>query len=315
MLTSQLRNLVAVFTIAGCSSSTPPPRKAYVGVFGDNKVAVVDVGTGSVLTTIAVPSPDGLVITPDGKKVFVSSNSGGVVDVIDTSTDTITGQMTVGAGPAGLSITRDGRHVLASVQTDGKATVIDTATNTVVASPDVAKAHNSAISADGTLGFVASQNTAAPAIDVVNLPAGTPGATLAIDKSPRALCEVGTKLYVTVAGSDAVEVVDATTGQLATSIATGGSPHDIRPTIDGASILTVSQTAGELEIIDPTTNAVTAHIATGTMPHWIALSSDGANAYVTNETDGTVVVVDLKTKAVTQTIAIGKQPRKIAIQP
>jgi YVTN family beta-propeller protein len=307
--------IASLLWMAACSSNGGTTPKAYVGLFGDNAVGVVDLTSNKVLTTIPVAAPDGLVITPDGAKVYVSTNNSDVIAVIDTTTDTLTTSITIGTQPAGLAITPDGKHVVASVQGDGEAAIIDTTSDTVVAKTAVGKAHNSAISADGTLAFVASQATAAPAVDVVDVPSGTAGASYTLDAAPRALCELGGKLYVTVAGSASIEELDATTGQAGAQIVTGGSPHDIRPTVDGSLVLTVSQTAGELELVDPSASTVVAHIPTGTMPHWIALSSDGKLAYVTNEGDNNLVVIDLATRAVTTTIAVGNAPRKIAVQP
>jgi len=315
-MTTPFVRLIAPFALAaaGCST-TSGPHKAYVGLFGDNAVAVVDTSSSKVLTTIAVAAPDGLVITPDGAKVYVSSNSAGVINVIDTATDRVTTSINAGAQPAGLAIAHDGRHLVAAIQGDGKALIIDTATDSVTGTIAVGKAHNSAISADGQTAYIASQVATAPAINLVGVPAGMPGATFAIDKSPRALCAAGTKLYVTVAGADAIEVLDGATGQPSASIPTAGSPHDIRPTLDGAYVATVSQTGGELELIDPSTASVVAHVPTGKMPHWIALSSDGKLAYVTNEADNNVVAIDLATQAVVKTISAGAGPRKIAVQP
>src|SRR2546427_216245 len=70
------RNILIAFSIlililililmTGCSgsSSSGPASKLYVGLFGENAVAVVDTRTGAVLSKIAVPTgPHGLVIT------------------------------------------------------------------------------------------------------------------------------------------------------------------------------------------------------------------------------------------------------------
>jgi YVTN family beta-propeller protein len=292
-----------------------PQRRAYVGLFGDNAVAVVDTGTSSVVTTIPVSAPDGLVMKPDGAKIYVSSNNGSVVEVIDTMTETVKTSIEVGTQPAGLSITNDGMYVLVSVQGDGQAAIIDTATDTVLAKAPVGKAHNSGLSADGATAFVASQVPDAPAVNVVDIPSGMAGPDFALDASPRALSELDGKLYVTVAASGDIEVLDATSGIKIGSIPTGGSPHDIRPTFDGKFVLTVSQTAGELELIDPKADSVVAHVATGKLPHWIGLSSDNAFAYVTNEGDNNLVVVDLSTRSIARTIAVGNAPRKVAVQP
>lgn len=310
---TQARTIVSLLALAGCSSDPPEPNKGYVGLFGDDAVAVVDLDAGKVLSTVAVAAPDGVVVTPDGKRVYVSSGTSGQVDVIDTSTDKVTTQIDVGTQPQGLTMTTDGKHVLVSVQGAGTASIIDTTTDQVVAAPAIARAHNSAISADGALGFIASQDAAAPAVDVVTLPAGAVHATLPIDKSPRAVAERAGKLYVTVAGSGSIEVLDAATGELGPAIETGGSPHDIRVLTAGGPLVTVSQTANELEIIDAVHSRVAQRVPTGVMPHWIGLTSDGSLAYVTNETDGTITVIELATASVKSTFSVGSKPRKLAI--
>ena len=83
--------------VAGCSSSSDPAaapaaskphRKAYVGLFGDQSVAVLDTVNNQVLKTIPVSAPDGLIVTPNGKKVYVSSTDTGTVKVIETANAT-----------------------------------------------------------------------------------------------------------------------------------------------------------------------------------------------------------------------------------
>jgi len=70
------------------SLSAAGAPKAYVGLFKDDAVAVLDTAQNKVLGTIAVPKgPHGLVVTPDGRKVYVSSDGASTVSVIDTATD------------------------------------------------------------------------------------------------------------------------------------------------------------------------------------------------------------------------------------
>lgn len=298
----------------GGTSAKPAPM-AYVGLFGDNAVAFVDPNVRKVVATVPVSAPDGLVVTPDGAKVYVSSANTGKVDVIDTAKQQIATTVDVGTQPQGISITPDGRYVVVSVQGDGQVAIIDTTSDTVVGKQPVGKAHSSGISPDGKRAFVTSQVTDAPALDVIDLPTGTSGPSFRLDAAPRAVTDLNGKLYATLAGSGSIAVLDAADGGAPTSIDTAGSPHDVRPTIDGKFVLTVSQTGGELELIDPASDMVIAHVGTGKMPHWIGLTADGAYAYVTNEGDDDVVLVDLATRTVDRQIAVGKAPRKIAVAP
>src|SRR5262252_5468818 len=74
--------------------------KAYVGLFKDNAIAVLDTGGNRVQGTIPVPQgPHGIVITPDGRKVYVSSDGASTVSVIDTQTDTVVKSIEMGPTP------------------------------------------------------------------------------------------------------------------------------------------------------------------------------------------------------------------------
>jgi len=314
----------AVLLLAGCSSSmsdgtntNPAGPKAYVGLFGDNAVAVVDTNNSKVLTTIPVPTgPHGLVITPDGAKVYVSSDGATTVSVISTSSDTVVKSIEVGMTPHGLSISADGKKVLLSDFGGDQAEIIDTASDTVSATIGVGRPHNSAISPDGTRAFEASQQMGMPAIVVLDLAAAAVVTTVPLEQAPRAVDYAARgSVYFTLSGVDALQVLDPATNQLGTAIPTGGSPHHMLATKDGAFELVVSQTVGDLEYVDPATSTVVGNVPTGTTPHWIALSSDGRFAYVTDEGSNDLAVVDIAAKKVVRTIAVGKGPRKVAVQP
>lgn len=324
---NKLISVTLLSVVTGCSSSptTPvravdspvsavPARKAYVGLFGEQSVAVLDTQTNRVLQKIPVTAPDGLILTPDGKKLYVASGDTGSVAVIATDTDAIVATVAVGAKPAGLAITPDGGRIVASVAGANQAVIIDTQSDAVVQRVPVGQAHASCISADGRHAYVGSQATGAPAVVAIDLAEDTPPVSFSVDRSPRMLSCAPGRLYFTAVGLDAVEVMDPATGAPGTAIPSGGSPHDVRATEDGKFELVVSQTAGDLEFIDPIGGNVVASVPTGNRPHWIALSSDGNRAYVTNEGNDNISIVDLASRRVTDTINVGAAPRKMVIQ-
>src|SRR5437867_3593555 len=138
-----------------------------------------------------------------------------------------------------------------------------------------------------------------------------------LDKTPRAVdaSPDGKRVYFTLAGVNAVQVLDTATNQIVAQIAVGVSPHQAPPTADGRWDLVVAQGPGELDIVDTSTNALAAAVPVGKTPHWVAIASDGRTAWVTNEGSNEVSVVDLGKRTVTATIAVGNAPRKIAVQP
>ena len=256
-------------------------------------------------------------ITPDGRKVYVSSDGDSVVSVIDTAVDRVVRSIDVGSTPHGLAMSPDGRQVLASVFGANEAVLIDTATDGIAGRVAVQQPHNSAIARDGRTAYVGSQQQGAAALVIVDLVERKQIGRVPLDKAPRALAfdPAGKRLYFTVAGDDDIQVLDPARDRVVGRIAVGASPHHPLFTPDGRFALVVSQGLGELAIVDPTSHAIAGTVAVGKAPHWIATSSDGRAAFVTNEGSNDVSVVDLSSRTVTATIPVGDGPRKIAVQP
>jgi YVTN family beta-propeller protein len=310
---------------ASAAAAQPTPvspaltaAKAYAGIFKDDTVAVIDTTTNRVLRTIAVPKgPHGLVMTPDGRKVYVSSDGASTVSVIDTLTDQVVSSIDVGPNPHGLAISPDGRKLLVMAFGANQVIVVDTTSNRILGQIPVPLAHNGAISSDGRVAYVGSQLQGATAIAVLDLTAMQEIAKVPLDKTPRGLdlSPEGKWLYFTIAGMDAVLVLETATNQIVGQVATGVSPHVALFAPDGQVALVVNQGPGELSLIEPTNHAVSATLKVGKAPHWLAISADGRTAYVTNEGSNDVSVVEIGSRQVTATIPVGNAPRKIAVQP
>jgi YVTN family beta-propeller protein len=300
------------------ASPSSAADKAYVGVFKDDAVAVIDTTSNRVIRTIPVPrGPHGLVMTPDGRKVYVSSDGATTVSVIDTTSDQVVSSIDVGPNPHGLAISPDGRKLLVMAFGANQAMVIDTTSDRILSQIPVPLAHNGAVSPDGRTAYVGSQQQGAMALAVLDLTAMKEIAKVSLDKTPRGLdlSPDGKWLYFTVAGMDAVLVLETATNQIVGNIATGASPHVALFAPDGTVALAVNQGPGELSLIEPTSRAVSATLKVGKAPHWLAISTDGRTAYVTNEGSNDIAVVDLSSRRVIGTIPVGNTPRKITVQP
>jgi YVTN family beta-propeller protein len=292
--------------------------KAYIGLFKDNAVGVLDTDSKQVLRTISVPpGPHGLVITPDGAKVFVSSDGASTVSVIDTATDQVVDTIEVGQTPHGLAISPNGRAVLVSGFGTNQAEVIDTSSDQVIGRVPIPQPHNSAISPDGQRAYVASQQQGETALIAVDLATMTRTGTVPLDKTPRALSfsPDGRWVHFTLAGSDAVQVLDVSRNEVVGQIPVGVSPHLPTFTPDGQLGLVVAQGPGELDLLDPGSKTETAAITVGAAPHWLTTSTDGRTAYVTDESSNELSIVDLTSRQVVARVPVGNGPRKIAVQP
>jgi YVTN family beta-propeller protein len=188
----------------------------------------------------------GVVITPDGRWVYVSSDGASRISVIDTITDSVSQSIEVGNMPQGLAIAPDGSMVLVAGFGTKQVSAIDTATNQILWQVGVTQPHNIAISQDGKTAYVASQDPNAPALATIDLTRGTLAGTLPVDRTPRALnvSPDGQEVFFTEAGVDAVQVLDISTNQIVDQIPVGASPHLPSFTPDGNLGLVVAQGPG-----------------------------------------------------------------------
>jgi YVTN family beta-propeller protein len=290
--------------------------KAYVGNFKDNTVSVIDTATAKVVVTVPVAAgPHGMTITKDGKWVFVSGDNSSQVSVIDTASDRVAQTIEVGKGPHGSALTPDGRQLLVTINGEDKVVFVDATKRTVTGSVAVAKPHTVAVHPDGKLAYVTSQQPGKFALVAIDIAKRAVVRTVALDKPPRDLefGYNGKALYFTLAGLNAIPVLDPKTDKIVAEIPTGVSPHYANLFRGTKTGLAVVQGPGELLMFDPATNKPGQSIAVGKQPHWMTVSSDGKIAYVTNEGSNDLSVVDLATRKV-ETIAVGNAPRKVVVQ-
>ena len=93
---------------------------------GPSNIVVFDAKTGQIITRIPVETtPYQVVLTPDGKRLFVSNWSSESVSVIDTDTNKVIRSLRVGMNPNDMKISGDGRLFVAC-SNDNTVYVIDT---------------------------------------------------------------------------------------------------------------------------------------------------------------------------------------------
>jgi YVTN family beta-propeller protein len=124
---------------------TPDGSKVYVSNTADlsnsaepGSVSVIDTETNTVISTIHLVTvinddSEGVAVSPDGSKVYVTNDALNNVVVINAATNTVTATISVGTGPLGVALTPDGSKVYIANIGDNNVSVIDTASKTVTA--------------------------------------------------------------------------------------------------------------------------------------------------------------------------------------
>jgi YVTN family beta-propeller protein len=100
-------------------------------------VSVVDVEKHDVIHTIKLTGemvrPMGVVVAPDGGRVYITTGRGGQVIAIDTMTNMPVASVKVGDRPWGIAISPDGKRLFTANGPSNTVSVVDTETMAVVA--------------------------------------------------------------------------------------------------------------------------------------------------------------------------------------
>jgi len=267
------------------SSST-----AYVSVCcnAPSTAGVFSASTLKQTRTIVTGSRgDGLALSPDGTKMFVTVDYKRELQVIETATGAILATVPVpisisGEPPIELAISPDGSHVYvfapqASTTTGSVLFAVDTTTYSITASANPP--------ALGSLG-------------------------------PLLVSPDGTQLYYEVGyANEYIQVVDAATLALVKQIPANGYPTDLAVTPSGLILMPDSN--NQLLVIDPATSVVT----TFTLPNnnqgtpGIVISSpDSTTAYISSAT-GSILAVNIATGATAFFAVVSYIPTHFAISP
>ena len=111
--------------------------RAFVPGEIDASLSVIDVASSTVAarTTIVGPGvrPMGVVLSPRGDAVFVTTGRGGTLARFDPATLALAGETRVGERPWGVTLSPDGGVAFTANGPSNDVTMVDTATMTVVA--------------------------------------------------------------------------------------------------------------------------------------------------------------------------------------
>ncbi|MDR3229795.1 MAG: beta-propeller fold lactonase family protein [Puniceicoccales bacterium] len=157
---------------------------AYTALTTAKSVAVTDLKTGTVTRLALAANPNDLLLSPDGKTLFVSvGNARGQVEIFDTTTAKRKAALAAGHTPFGLALSPDGKTLYVANRHDTAVAVYDLAQGKAVASiPVVREPRHLCLTPDGKTLAVGNYLPAQAATD----PAIASAVTL-IDTAKRAV--------------------------------------------------------------------------------------------------------------------------------
>lgn len=283
---------------------------AYIGNNGESSVSIINLGTNTVVKTIAVGrAPTGVAISPDESRAYITSDSAdGSVSVINTATNEVIATIPVDAYAAGIALTPDGKYAYVTSTLPSSVSVINTATNAVVAViKGVSGPFYIAIDPDGNKAYVANGYT--PSVSVIDIKTNKITATLQVGSAfGIAISNDNKKLYVTNYNQATVTVFNVPDYTVAAIIPVGTAPSGIAISSDNKRVYVSDFTAANVSVIDAENNIVAAIIPVGNQPTGVAISKNGDFVYVSNYGSNNVSVIDALTNKVINNIAVGLGP-------
>lgn len=281
-----------------------------------------DAPADPTLARIAVgDAPVDVLVSPDGRRAYVSNAGSGTVSVLDTASGALAAtvpvvdqddivEQTVSLGD--LAISPDGRRVLVGGR--GTVEVIDTTRDAVSGSLAArADVESVAVAPDGRRAWV---TVAGGVVQSFGLDGTDGGPAVTVGRGPEgvAFAPDGSRAYVANSGSDTVSVIDTATG-VVTPVPVPAGPVDVAVSPDGSRVYVSCFDAGSVVVIDAASGRVGAAIPVGMWPSRITVSPDGSLVAVTANTDSdSITLIDTAGYAV-RSVPVGGDPSGIAFSP
>jgi len=221
--------------------------------------------------------------------VFTADEAGASISEIDLSDGSVT-TVSIPIAPHNVDLSADGRWLLAvgdPAGGDHEHGVHD----------DRSASHGGG--SDGKIVILDPRNIGAGPIAA--FPAGVHPAHVVTNAE-------GRQAFVTVAGQDAVAVIDIVTGERLALIETGAYPHGLRLSPDGQEIYVANVQDGSVSVIDAERHTELARIPVGPTPVQVEFSPDGGSVFVSLRDANAVASIDTTHREVTARYEVGEWP-------
>ncbi|MBK5017174.1 YncE family protein [Pantoea sp. S62] len=294
------------------SLAISPDEKTAVASYSErSEVIVYDLATGKVRKVLkGYVTPRNVLFSPDGKAIYLSDSSLGVVKKISTDTLNTAVSLPLGPGAFGTAISRDGQRLYVNNEAASTLSVYDLAHDRPVAvvTGFAQPRQGIRLSPDGKTVYVT--NFMGDKITLVDAASGAVQGEITGFSKLRAISVSadGKTLYAANSGSNTIAVVDTQKRAITRTIPVGKDPYGAALTPDNRYVYSGNLGDNSLSVIETATGKVIATVSGLDAPRQaIVFSKDGSRAWVLNK-DLSIAVVDLKQNRVTSSVKSPAQP-------
>ena len=304
----------------------------YVGNSMGDDVSVIDLASLKVIGDITVgPHVHGVAVTPDGRRLFTTSEVDHTLIISDTETHKIIGTVKLPGKPNQCAVTPDGRYVIVPIRDGDSVAIVDVNQQKIVKLLPIKEPHNSLNMGSNKYMFVTSMGS--HEIDVIDLEKMDYSAHIPVGGRPRpvVVSKDGRTMYVAVSFLHGFNIVDIpeqkVTQRVEMSSEHPGPPrprefespdtytHGLALSPDESEIWVTSLLDDCIYIYDLKAKKVVGRLKTGDGPNWVAFTPDGRLACVSNTDSDDVSIFSVKERRELARVKVGKVPKRIVISP
>jgi YVTN family beta-propeller protein len=283
-------------------------KRAYVVNSGENSVSVIDLGSGTEITKVAVgESPYDVALSPRGR-AYVINNLSRDISVIDTRANTVVAIVNLGWAPTALAVSPDGNRVLVTngildiARVADSSSIIDGSTGETVEkwpvggldvtfSPDGKLAYLGNYPVSASTGNLSIVEPGGKVIAAVQLRDGLAPLRITLSSDGRRAYVLGSNYL----GEDISEldVIDTASGKIVNSVSFEGRLEqlDLALTPDGVHLYLARTFENAIKIIDAESLQEVGSIEVDS-PSYITFSADGKRAYATSIFSDSLIVIE-----------------------
>ena len=296
---------------------------------GDN-IHLIDPETNRIVGEITgVPINHGAAASPDGRRLYFTSEAEQSLAVVDTNTLAVTKKIPLTGRPNNMSISRDGRRVYVGIVSQpGAVDVIDTATlERVKRIPTKGGIHNVYVTPDGR--HVVAGSIAGRLMTVIDATTEEPVWTLfeegvrpiAFETNPDGSTK---RLFVQISNLHGFAVVDWAQRKEVARITLPDIPeaqrdkgpfnaspsHGIGVAPDGRTLWVCSRPNGKVYAYSLPDLQLLGGVDVGPRPDWLTFTPDSRRVYVATETTDSVTVIDVPSRTEVTRVTVGDAPKR-----
>ena len=299
--------------------------RIYVANTEGSTVSIIDPSTDRVADEIRVSAnPHAVIISPDHRRFYASSESKDVLDVIDAGSLKTIRRVPLGRRPNNLAITPDGRRVYVCIRQESWVDVVDTASMEKVKSIPVGRnPHNVYLTPDRR--WMVATSMGENKLTFIDIKTEKPDLEIPLPGVPRPLVMDASmqRFYIQLSKLHGFAVLDFPSRKIERKVLLPDGPPGARPLIPdtyshGMAIQPGGRTLWVTSLLDNSVSIFSlpdlkrlATIPVGRGPDWMTFTPDGTRCYVSNAGSDSVSVLDTASRKELTRIPVGRIPKRI----